>query len=97
MGEGVRTAGMLLEVFWGELGSYPWHGLINPRWVELEWTVPSASLITPAGAQEPVSVCAVWVLRRPGHGGAIQGNLVGDSVNPQNLKAVKSRKFYRNH
>lgn len=84
---------MPLEMLLGELGSLPCHGFIHPRWVELEWTVPSASLVTPEGAQEHVGVCAMWVLKRPGHRGAIQGALVGEPMNPQNLKAVRSINF----
>jgi len=64
--------------------------------VELEWTVPSTSLVAPEGAPEHMSVWAVLVLRRAGHRGASQGDAVGEPMNPQNLKAVKSMKFYRN-
>lgn len=80
----------------GEPGSQPWHGLVHPHWVDLEWTVPSASLVTPEGDQGHVSVCAVPMLRRPGHRGAIQGDPVGEPMKAQNLKGVKSMTFYRN-
>lgn len=58
----------------------------------LEWTFSSTSLVTPEGAQEHVGVCAVWMLKRRGHREAAQG----EPMNLQNLKGVKSMKFYGN-
>lgn len=82
---------MLLEMLLGEPGCQPWHSVIHLHWVEMEWTIPSTSLVIPEEAQEYISVC-VWTLRRPRHRVAIHNK----SINSQNLKTVKLMKCYGN-
>lgn len=40
MGEGVRTAGVLLEKLLGKSGGLPWHGLILPPWRDCDFHQP---------------------------------------------------------